>query len=180
MLLLRRIFEKIAKGIATAEDMFLFVSILLIVLLIVSDVLNRTIRGSSIFAANEISAFLGIGIITIGAGSCSRLGHQLKIDMIYRFVHGMKLRYLKLTGDLFCLGMSCIWLSWTWVFVVASYRMESGSPMADIPLFLVKGFLLMGAFLMSVYSLMHVIRKVRHMKDEAPSEAFGETLEVKT
>lgn len=169
--MLKRSFKLIGKSVASAEDFYLVTALTMMGLIIVLDILTRMITGSSIFGAQEVVKYLGIGVIAIGGASCSRVDFHIKVDIIYRLLHGRNLSLSKIIGEAFSLFIVCIWFSWLIPFVSFAFRIGEGSPLLHMPMFIIKGLLLGGAALMIVYHALHLIRGVKnYVTDKTYSE----------
>lgn len=169
--MLKRSFKLIGKSVASAEDFYLVTALTIMGLIIVLDILTRMITGSSIFGAQEVVKYLGIGVIAIGGASCSRVDFHIKVDIIYRLLHGRNLSLSKIIGEAFSLFICCIWLSWLIPFVSFAFTIGEGSPLLHMPMFIIKGMLLVGAALMIIYHTSHLIRGVKnYVTDKTYSE----------
>lgn len=164
-------YKLIGKSLASAEDFYLCTALTMMGLFMVIDILTRTVTGSSIYGAQEVVKYLGIGVIAVGGASASRVDFHIKVDIIYRLLHGRNLSFCKIIGEAFSVFICCIWLSWLIPFVSFAFTLGERSPLLHMPMFIIKGLLLVGAALMFIYHTSNLIRRVKsHVTDKTYSE----------
>ena len=156
-----KIVSAIGRIVALVEDRWLCIAVSLMGLIIFSDVLTRILTGASIYAAQEMVSYLSISVIAIGAATATRDEKHIDVDIIYRYLPGRAPELLKIINAFFTLFMTVIWVSWTLPFVTSAFQMGEVSPMMHVPMFIVKGLLLLGAVLMVIYSICVVVKKLR-------------------
>jgi len=164
MRLVKRFAEKAAWALRVAEDAFLGASVITIVVAIFADVIKRAVTHTSLFGTDELSRYLLVAMVFIGAGTTTRLGNHLKIDFLRWFVRGRKLDVVNIAADLLSLVVACFLLYWVSGYTLDSFRLHETSSLLRAPMYLVKGTMVIGTLLMVLYFIVRIIRGVLALK----------------
>lgn len=149
------------KVIQKIEEWLLAGGILAIAALTIINVLTRTITGTSLAFAEELSQFLIVLVTFVGIGYGASQGRHIRMTAVYDQlgVRGRKVMMLLIAGTTSLLMFALTWFALSYVGTVRA--LGSASPVLGVPLYLVYAAAPLGLFLGGIQYALAVVKNLR-------------------
>jgi len=130
-----RALSVLSRGLRRAEEVILAGSILVIAAATILNVFARSLFGSSLTFAEELSEFLMVLVTFVGLAYATGLGRHIRMTALYDQLgpKAKKRTMLVITGSTSALMLTLTWHAVAYVQTV--YALGSVSPVLRVPLF---------------------------------------------
>ena len=136
--------------------------VLLMMLVVAYSVVNRYILGTPITWTDELSGYLVVALVMLGAGEALRRGDHISVDLITSRLGAKGRRIAALWGNLMVLvvaGAILISGKATLEYSINFDILSEGY--LEVPMWIPQSFLILGALLLALVALTNVLRLIR-------------------
>ena len=163
---IRKAVNGVLDGLGFVEELFLGISLLIIIGLIFGNVFSRFVLGNPYAWPDETAKFLHVVAIYVGVAVASRKNAHLKIDLIPQFVPSLKKLYsviLSVGGVAF----SIIFAYLAYRFVAFQRMIQDKSWVTAVPIWVIAVFVLCAGILIFIRETQRLIQVLGSLKADS-------------
>lgn len=155
--------NRATKGLNAVEDVARVMTIVSMTGVVFYQVVARIVFKWSSPALEEAARFIMIWSIFIGAVVTTREDGHIKMGGIFRSPKGVM--WFELFSKVITLGFLCVFVVWSYDFAAYSLHKGMSSIVLGVPLIVVHACFLVTGVLMTIHTLVHLIRRINDVRN---------------
>lgn len=158
----KKLTSKLYSVTKNIEKTILIISIMSITMIIFTNTALRFTVGISITWAEEVSRYIMVWLVFVGASVCLRDGEHVNIDIFLDLIPEGKLKnFIIRVIVLICFLFSLFFLNWAFMQTKTVWISGQVTPISRIPMYYIYGGMLLGCFLLSIDFFILVMLKLK-------------------
>lgn len=172
---MRKIFHLLAESLLAIQRWILFICCVLVIIGLFAQVILRYVLGTTILGLNELILIPTVWMYFVGASYASAEDTHISADILQVYLRSQKLKQvIQVVVLAISLTVGFIFSWWACLYIQHSLDRPGATPVFSIPLIVVQSAVIVGFFLMTIYTATHcytLIKKLNSETEVKPSDS---------